>query len=254
MSDFFANLAARAVEGSATIRPRLATRFEPAAAPQPFTEVIVETAAAENATPTPMAPVVAKAPAAMASPPASEPSASDAVALSPQGTAAARVASVAQTEPPAGRSALLASSQPDEDKPATVAAAIVAAPSAVPLPDPSDHDPVHAPEPSAAPQRDRRAAQPIIERSQRAVAPATPPSPLSLPPSLPREIATTPVPRVAAVEQPELPPAETIVHVSIGRIELRAPPTPAATKRERAVPAVTTLAEYLQQRAARTRT
>jgi hypothetical protein len=254
VSDFFANLAARAVEGSATIRPRLATRFEPVASPEPLTEIIVETTAAETATPTPMAPVVEKAPAAMPSPPASETRASDAVALSPQVTGATSVASVALTEPPASRSALLKAPQPDDDKPTTAAVPIGAAPSAVPPPQPPAGHAAHAPEPPAAPHGDRAAARPIIERTQRAAVAATPPFPLALSPSLPREIGTTPAPRVAAVERPELPAAETIVHVSIGRIELRAPPTPPATKRERATPAVTTLAVYLQQRAARTRT
>jgi hypothetical protein len=130
---------------------------------------------------------------------------------------------------------------------------MVAAPSAAPLPPWAARDVLPVPEPSAAPRDERAATQPILQRTYRAAPPAAPASPLAVPPSLPREIGTTPARRVLAVERAEPPPTETIVHVSIGRIELRAPPTPPATKRARAAPAVTTLAEYLQQRAARTR-
>lgn len=228
MSDFFANLAARAVEASATIRPRLATRFEPVAPLEPFTEIVIETTGAETGAPTPIASVAEKTPTATPSRAESEP------------------ASVPIAPPSGATGAILVGS---------VAAPIVAAPSAGTVPQPSAHDVPSAPEPPVAPRDDPAATQPIVQRMDRAAAPATPPFPLTVPPSPPHEIGTTLAPRVAAGERREPPPVETIVHVNIGRIELRAPPlAPPATKRERAVPAVTTLAEYLQQRAARTRT
>ncbi len=253
MSDFFANLAARAVEGSATIRPRLATRFEPVAPPESFTEVIVETTAAEPTTPTPSVPVAEESLTATPSPSESAPTGSVAVPPAPQAKGAIPIASVAPEEPPPGRSALLDSPLPDGDMPATLRGPIVAAPSAAALPHFAARETPPVPEPSAALHSDRAAVQPITKRTHRAAAAATPPFPLTLRPSPPREVGTTPAPRVAAVERPEPAPVETIVHVSIGRIELRTPPTPPATKRGRAVPAVTTLAEYLQQRVARTR-
>lgn len=227
MSDFFASLAARAVEGSASIRPRLATRFEPVAPLEPFAEVVVETIGAEAGTPTPIASVAEKAAAAMSSP----------------AEAATARALVAPPSEAAGGLPV-----------GSVASSIVAAPSATVLSPPAANDGPPAPEPSPPLRDDRAAMQPIAPRTSRAAAPGTAAFPLAQAPSLPREIATTPAPRVAAAERLEPPPVETIVHVNIGRIELRASPTPPATKPKRAVPAVTTLAEYLQQRSARTRT
>lgn len=226
MSDFFASLAARAVEGSASIRPRLATRFEPVAPLEPFAEVVVETIGAETGTPTPIASVAEKPAAAMSSPA----EAATARALAPPSEATGGL--------PVG----------------SVASSIVAVPAATVLSPPAANDGPPAPEPSPPLRDDRAATQAIAPRTYRAAAPGTAAFPLAQAPSLPREIATTPAPRVAAAARPEPPPVETIVHVSIGRIELRASPTPPATKPKRAVPAVTTLAEYLQQRAARTRT
>jgi hypothetical protein len=253
VSDFFTNLAARAVEGNATIRPRLATRFEPVAAPEPFTEVILETISPEAMTLTPMAPVAAKAPTAAPSPHEADPVAAVAVVPLPQATGAIPAATAAAAEPLPGRPALPKSPHPDEDALATAAAPIVAAPSAAALPRLATRHAEPPRDPSAAPHGDRAAVHPIVEKTHRAAAPASPAFPLLPEPSVPREIGTTPAPRVAAVERAEPPPAETIVHVSIGRIELRAPPMSPTPKRERAVPAVTTLAEYLQQRAAKTR-
>jgi hypothetical protein len=249
VSDFFANLAARAVEGSATIRPRLAMRFEPVAPPEPVSEVIVETTGPETGSATPMAPVVEKAPA-VPTPPESPPTASVAVAPRAQGMASPPAAPIALTEPPPGRSAVLKSPQPDEDVAATVSATIVSAPSAAALPEPAPRDAAPAPELPSTLDGDRVAGPPITEKTSRTAAPATPPFPVTLSsPSLRHEVSTVPAPGVVPVKRPEQSPVETIVHVSIGRIELRAPPTLPATRRERAVPAVTTLAEYLQQRA-----
>ncbi len=254
MSDFFANLAARAVETSATIRPRLATRFEPVAPPEPFTEVVIETAGAETGAPTPIASVAEKAPSPVESEPASVPVAppSDATGAIPVGSVASPIVaapSAAAPPQPWARDAPSApepSAAPRDDRAAT--------PSAATLRRPSARDVPSASEPSVAPRDDHAATPPVPKRTHHAAPPASPAFPLAVPPTLPREIGTTLAPRVAAVERPEPPPVETIVHVNIGRIELRAPPPPAAAKRERAVPAVTTLAEYLQQRAARTRT
>jgi hypothetical protein len=253
VSDFFANVAARAVEGSAAIRPRLATRFEPAARPEPFTEVVVETTAAGPTAPTPIVPVAEEALTATPSLTESALTGSVAVPPAPQAMGGIPVASVPPAEPPPGRSAMPESPpHDDEDKSATVATPIVAAPAA--RPEPAAGDVTPTPQLSAAPRGDRAAAQPIVEKTHRAPPLAAPAFPRTLPTSLRRETGTTPAPRVAVVEQPVPPPVETIVHVSIGRIELRAPPTPAATKRERVAPAVTTLSEYLQQRGARSRT
>jgi hypothetical protein len=50
-----------------------------------------------------------------------------------------------------------------------------------------------------------------------------------------------------------LPPQETVVHVTIGRVELRAPAAAPPRKPEQAASQAGTLAEYLQKHAARTR-
>ena len=47
--------------------------------------------------------------------------------------------------------------------------------------------------------------------------------------------------------------AETTIHVSIGRIEVRATQQPGERRREAAAPAVMTLGEYLRSRAERAR-
>jgi hypothetical protein len=254
VSDFFANLAARAVEASATIRPRVATRFEPLAPPESFTEVVIETAGAETGALTPIASVAEKARSPAESEPAFVPVAppSEAASAIPVGSVASPIVA-----PP---SAATLPQPSTRDVPSAPEPSVglrhdrAAPPSAATLLQPSARDVPSVPEPSVAPPPDDRAAiEPVLLRTHHASPPTTPAFPLVVPPSLPREIGTTLAPRLAAVERPEPPRVETIVHVNIGRIELRAPPPP-ATKRERAVPAVTTLAEYLQQRAARTRT
>jgi len=63
----------------------------------------------------------------------------------------------------------------------------------------------------------------------------------------------SPARRQPAQPQPELVREETTVHVSIGRIELRAaqsPPPPRAKPREAEKPAVMSLDDYLQSRRA----
>jgi hypothetical protein len=75
------------------------------------------------------------------------------------------------------------------------------------------------------------------------------------PPPVPRPSPRDIMPRVARARPPQPPPPasrpqeETTVHVSIGRIEVRAvQPTPEARPREKAKPAVMSLDEYLRSR------
>jgi hypothetical protein len=105
------------------------------------------------------------------------------------------------------------------------------------------------------PPRTEPAVPPVAPREtvRTVVGTPVPSQPLPAPSPMPREIRTARAPRGPAMEREVKPPAETIVHFSIGRIELRAPPAAPPRKREQTVSPVTPLADYLQQHAARAR-
>jgi hypothetical protein len=94
---------------------------------------------------------------------------------------------------------------------------------------------------------------PLAAAVVRAVPAPTSPALASVPP--PRLASRDIVPHVARARPQQPPPPvarrqeETTVHVSIGRIEVRAAqPAPEARPRERAKPAVMSLDEYLRSR------
>lgn len=286
MSDFFAGLAARAREPVAAVRPRLPFRFEdtalgtpalpdetPAAydeyAPQPApppqraadaaphafgTTPIAAGGAVQNASqpqqPSQAAPgTIARVSArsgAVESPAAAPPAAGAVVAFAatpPPAASAppARTAHDAASEP----------AQPRSRRAAPAADAIVpaAARERAPL----------AASPERAVQRGETLAHADAASSRPAAVAANPPL---APPVVPLvvRIAEPPaaiVPRVVraaperAVARSAAPAPETTVHVSIGRIEVRAAPGAAERRREAASPAVMSLGDYLSSRAER---
>lgn len=267
MSDFFANLAARAQTSETAIRPRLTGRFEPVAPTAQLADVTVETEA-DGA-------VIAPLPNAQPSlttkpaPTTDRQAAPDTLTTAPDkppapiGNPTMRPQSAAVADPPPYRPAL-----PPTRETIVTADHPVPAPSDVAIPPRT-----HVSHPAASESLPRateknvvapqivHAAAPATIAAQSAPPqtatlsiPAEPVAPNLLPPrtNLLPDVPTRRRERDKAPDRPPISSAEpeTVVHVSIGRIELRVP-TPPARNREKPSSPVTPLSEYLRQRAAK---
>ena len=283
MSDFFANLAARARDSKGAVRPRLPSRFETfdSARAAPFDaprELTIEVEARDAAAPP--APVPDRVAGEAAMP----------IAASPAGAVAPAAVARMTPEPIA---AALAAPPPRDVAPPVAAAIVVPARATAPVPvfprsapptvpgaderrvqprvdapvehaaesrvrrDPTVREPADDASRRAAP-RDRASGEP--ERAPARGAVRTTPELVPAAARVAREPSAPAIlPRVvrAAPQRTPLPApppaAETTIHVSIGRIEVRATPPPADRRREAAPPAVMSLGEYLSSRAERAR-
>jgi hypothetical protein len=266
MSDFFRNLASRAVPDESGVRPRVAGRFEPSEPVAELAEINEEIASLADA-----APVSADSrqrhqtsgmsgfetvaqPRRQAPPPPSAAASESPSPINPD------VLDALQSNPPIpARSELT---------PADGGEAPTAMLPAMPLR-------MRDPDDEASPQQEERAidkGEPPVQRPtvvSPAGAQAAPIGPAAAEPAnapmataarhrpasgkLAPETVVARKPREMPTPADALPPPETVVHVTIGRVELRAPTAAAPRKRERAATQVTTLAEYLQKHAARNR-
>jgi hypothetical protein len=244
MSDFFRNLASRIGAHESPVRPRIAGRYELPASNEQFIEVVEEIERSEND-------------ASMIGAPLRWP------VSAPQ----SRTSSEDRTEQGGTGSAHQA---PDVLPEPITANPLVADPSKPSVSDERPHDqdsrqPIYpedhrhapreersaAPEPSAPGQAAPRAELPAkTQRTELPPSLVATPVPPTAPAAPTRERVGTPRSRQSAREAS---PTETIVHVSIGRIELRAPQPTAPPKRDQPPSPVSTLAEYLNQHAARSR-
>ena len=242
MSDFIDRLAARAIGGDTSLAPRLPSLFEPLArAPMPSPDEGEAPARARDAGP-------AVPPASgIATPPRSPPHACE--SMEP------RAAGVAPVErpvlPPPTRATAAAPREPMPPSPyvASPARAIAADLAGTPA----------APERPAA---TRSLALPRLSRvvpARREAASTPAPNGALLPAPAPVFAATGGAPtrpgRIAAArnvvshaENRAAAAAEPVVHVSIGRLEVRAAPVAAAPPRRREGPQPSSLDDYLRQR------
>lgn len=246
MSDFLDRLAARAIGGEATLAPRLPSLFEPSAH-TPILPTVQEdtTVTTRHASP----PANDKLPAVE---PLRPPH-----ATSPRPMDAARPAS---TEPPLTRMpAPVDASVPDRAAPATARAAPLApslsAPVATttraPPPEPASTEPAT---PSLVQPRQTRTAPPRIEAAPAPIGSLlSPPAPVfAIPRVAPaREGADHAAAvrlRAASAVNRAVAASEPVVHVSIGRLEVRATPAASTPTRRRDEPRPASLDDYLRQR------
>jgi hypothetical protein len=242
MSDFLDRLAVRAIGSGPLLAPRLPSLFEPLQrAP------IMPVFEAGEATP----PRRETAPAATVSPAAVPPRVAHApVTATPPGSAVARTV----TDPtPAPMPPHAAASAPDTVTPRAPIAAATSPPvteRAVPPPTPPRTADVRAPQP-VRPRHTRIEADPV-----QATTSAPPTSGALLPASTPVFAAASAPARSshAAMRPPAAhtgtanASAEPAVHVSIGRLEIRAAPASTTPARRRDGPQPSSLDDYLRQR------
>lgn len=250
MSDFLARLAARAIGGEAMLAPRLPSLFEPSPHAPILPTVDDDTAAtARHAT----------------APAGDTPSAAEPLhpprALPPMHDDALRQAPVAQ---PATRlPAPAATPMPDYAMPVTTHAVPPATPpTALPVvahqaaPWPA---PAHAESLAATPVQPRqtRIAPPRVEAVSPPSGSLLPSAPVfASPRSAPARdrsdpaAAIRPRPTAAASRTPAM--SEPVVHVSIGRLEVRAAPATTTPTRRRDEPRPASLDDYLRQRGGKT--
>jgi len=268
MSDYLGNLAARSLEPAAAVRPRLASRFEPVPSAVPqfqepafFEETVEETAAPAHATvPSPSPPGHRRILGQGMRPRRAErPEAEDTPKAAPESPEPERPA--ARVEPlvvvdsgrPLSRSGLpFEASSPDPFSRREKGKQEAVTPAVLPVP---EVHVVEKPVVRAAHPTERVFDYPFPfsprEKGSGDEAsegrPPEPLQPLKSEPAVPilQPRITLPEPAPAR----EAPAAETVIHVSIGRIEVRATQAPKAPVRERpaARPAVD-LEDYLRQR------
>lgn len=246
MSDFLARLAARAIGGEATLAPRLPSRFEPLPHAPILPTVDDDTAAtARHAT----------APADD-TPPAVEPLHPPRT-LPPMHDDALRPARAEQ--PMTSVPSPTVASVPDRAIPATVRAASpatppmtvsIATPARMPAPELAHAEPVMSP---PVQPRQIRIAPPRVEAvspPSGSLLPSAPvfASPRSEPARDRSDHAATIRPRPTAAANRTPATSEPVVHVSIGRLEVRAAPAAAAPARRRDEPRPASLDDYLRQR------
>lgn len=266
MINFFLNLASRAVDNENAVRPRVTGRFEPSEPAAELAEINEEIVIGTGATliardsrqqrwDSRMSGLeAAEEPGVQAAPPRFSPPSESAKPINAGAVEVPQSIPPVRARPeinPAGgkesQTALLRSMSPDvhdtdvEELPPqgeTTAAkrdspahkqAVVSPPAQIAITRPAAAGSATAPNVTAAASH-----RPVIGKPARETIVAR----------KPREM-----PRPADA----VPPPETVVHVTIGRVELRAPATAAPRKREQAPSQVGTLAEYLQKHAARTR-
>lgn len=242
MSDFLDRLAARAIGGETTLAPRLPSLFEPLQrAP------IMPLADAREAPP----PERCEAAPAMQAVPA-EALTSAAPARTSARPAAARVAPIAHvvaaTSASAAASAAQYASAPPivGERASTPAVDRPASPSVLARPATPAPLPVQPRQVRVAPDRQETARTPA---SNGALLP-TPASVFAAPRTAPARSERTVATRAAAArtEGKADGAGEPVVHVSIGRLEVRAAPVAAAPPRRREGPQPGSLDDYLRQR------
>jgi hypothetical protein len=244
MSGLFTDLAARARGEAQAVRPRLPARFE-TSAQDPLVEISVETPVTAPADDRLEAALVERtmetiaAPAAAAPPGPGEPLAEPPAEPSPN-----------------PRSAAARRSAPDA-APAEIRVQVERSRLAADAPTPRAQSPDPPAAPALAPKvtlREPEVAAPAPLRPSAAA--ETSLASLERASEAPRRLAPRLTPARAGPTQspPEQVHEETTVHVTIGRIDLRAaqvPQPPAAKPRTAATPAVMSLEDYLQSRRAR---
>jgi hypothetical protein len=249
MSGLFTSLADRVRGETRAVRPRLPARFETSA--QDIVEFAVETSATSPSQPAATGPTSATAAwtveADHDAPPLDAPTTTADLTGAPTGT---RPTSRPAADPaPTGRASSRAGLNPDS---------IPTADQRATSPPLGTDQPERHPRPPLAPQIRLREPQGIAHEPDEARSPA--PIAAESRPAVPaprRELA----PRLALARPPASPRPpdetareETTVHVSIGRIELRAArsePPPAPKPRAPATPPVMSLDDYLRSRRAR---
>jgi hypothetical protein len=246
MSDIFHNLALRAGGGESAVRPRLAGRFEQSEQTGQLVEVNEEIESAHEETSSAAAQFITDS----------------------ENRYDPRV----QEDAPQKAGAI-------ETKPAVTESRLADQPGSTPLRPSVREEPVtdgrtpataFAPfknprliADQAPPPRDESSLPkepPVPDQASSATASKTTQDRLARPPVVATPVQAAPhaweraaVTRAMPIVREVLTPGETVVHVSIGRIELRAPPAAPPRKREETVSPVTPLAEYLRQHALRSR-
>ncbi len=252
MSGFFETVAARARGETPAVRPRLPSRFESAGVGADPFELSIETTAAPWATPEPAAPPDAgpnPRPAISmrgeATPPVAAPLAARVETVEVQARPVAPVPPAPRTpEAPAEMYALA------EPAPALTQRPEVSSPAAVISAPLRSTETTAQPSPRAAPPPDLAVEQRPVTTLASRVEYTLPAATARQTPAEPAPARATRAERRAAVLA--APREETTVHVSIGRIEVRAaPPAPEPRRREPARSPVMTLEDYLQSRRGR---
>ena len=247
MSDFLARLAARAIGDEATLAPRLPSLFEPSAHTSILPLIREDTTATARHVTVP----------ADDTPPVADPR-HPPRATSPRPIDASRPALIEQ--PPTRVPPPAVTPVPDRATPVTVRAvspatlpmtAVAAAPPRVPPPEPVTHaGPLQA---SPVQPRQARTVPPRPETTPPAIGTLLPPAPVFAnarvaPAHEQTEHAAAVRPRAASATQRAVAASEPVVHVSIGRIEVRATPAAPAPPRRRDEPRPASLDDYLRQR------
>lgn len=250
MSGFLDRLAARAGDGPAAVRPRLGSRFEPAAPTGPTElEVVVEVG---NHT-TPVGGTVA---ASASSDTRADATASIAV-KAPDGAIAPATAATHGPATDGAESTRASTSEPDTPEQPSSGPATQPPMPTIRMAEVLPVDPPHEslpPVPSFTPQHaapDDRATVVLAATPVPALVPATPtrapdrqrfaPDPSSRP-----ESSQSSAPSARPTEPPN------VVHVTIGRVEIRTRPGRATAQRAPSEPQVSTLEDYLQRRSSGT--
>ncbi len=255
MSDFFANLAARAQVGEPPIRPRRTGRFEPVLPTAQLAEMTIET---DTAAISP-SPETRSSTTTEPAPTRDWPGATKAPVTVPDKAPTLVSDPVVRPRPVAG----VHHPTSQKDAPAMlerIAAADHPTPTSLNIPTPprSQVRAAAVDEPLVRSMQSNTGATPIVQAALPATAPTSIPAVSVAPNLLPsRTNLTAEVPtrrreRNGMPDRPSKPSEEpeTVVHVSIGRIELRVP-NPPARNREKPYSPVTPLSEYLRQRAAK---
>lgn len=246
MSDFLARLAARALGTEAVLVPRLPSLFEPAGGASALSAAPLESAV-EREAPAPAA-AHARQVAAVDIPPAPH-------------AASTMLAPAPLCLPVTERESFVPARTPhDVERRASVPGDTVRsrgheAPPVPPVATAPHAPPLSPPSPPVAPRSARIAPQramsvPTPAAPARASVQAAPAAAVASRASQPRSAASPapPRPRAQVPAMPAAPATETVVQVSIGRIEVRAAPATSAPSRRRDEPRPTRLDDYLRQR------
>lgn len=258
MTDFFLNLASRAVDNENAIRPRVSGRFEPSEPVAELAEVNEEIGSGAGATvivpDSPQRPQEsnpAAQPSAQATPGRSSPP-TESAPINPDAIDARQSSAPVQARPEVNPAAA-------EESQTVISPAM------------SLH--MHDADEEELPQQDETtvvkhdthvqertvAARPIAQTpTARPAAAGRANAPIATAAASRRPAIGKPARETLAARNPRdmprpadaAPPPETVVHVTIGRVELRAPPAAAPPRKREQVSQAGTLAEYLQKHAA----
>lgn len=266
MTDFFLNLASRVANHENAIRPRVAGRFESSEPAAVLAEINEEIAVGADATPTAPDARQRRRESGMSG---LKPAADPGVQVTPP-----RSSPPSESAPPVkfGAVDIPQSSPPVQARPEVCPADGAESRNAVPATilrvhdsdgeELAQQDEATLAKAEAPVQRRTVVSLPAAEVAMTGSAAAKPANvPIAIPAASHRPTIRKPSPDTFFARKPRempgpaaaAPPPETVVHVTIGRVELRAPATAAPRKREQAPSQAGTLAEYLQKHAARTR-